>query len=219
MKRWLSSIIDIRKGEVLVTTLMVLNIYLILVTYYLLKPARDSLFISVSGAKNLPLVFILIALVVVPVTTVYSRISRSFRLNQLINYTTIFIIINLFLLRWMISLPGQVWVVYAFYTWVSIYGALTTAQFWLLANAVYDASQAKRIFVLFGLAAIIGATTGGEITNLLIKEFGVSTENLLYFCVVFMAVCVFLVTWIWSLTQKDIDEGPVARGSRKKAEP
>ncbi|MCB0305359.1 MAG: hypothetical protein KDI38_16465, partial [Calditrichaeota bacterium] len=64
MKRWLSSIIDIRKGEVLVTTLMVLNIYLILVTYYLLKPARDSLFISVAGAKNLPLVFILIALVV-----------------------------------------------------------------------------------------------------------------------------------------------------------
>ena len=129
MKRWLRSIIDVRKGEVLVTTLMVLNIYLILVTYYLLKPARDSLFIAQSGAKNLPLVFILIAVVVVPVTTIYSRISRSFKLNQLINYTTVFIIVNLVALRWLITIEGQDWVVYAFYTWVSIYGVLTTSQF------------------------------------------------------------------------------------------
>ncbi len=217
MKRWLSSIIDIRKGEYLVTTLMILNIYILLVTYYLLKPARDSLFISVSGAKNLPLVFILIALVVVPVTTIYSRVSRSLKLNQLINYTSIFIIINLFIMRWLISLEGQVWVVYAFYTWVSIYGALAPAQFWLLANALYDATQAKRLFVLFGLAAIIGATTGGEITSILIKQFGFATEDLLYFCVGFMGISIFLVSWIWSAS-KDSVEDDSGGSSGKKVE-
>lgn len=216
MKRWLSSIIDVRKGEVLVTTLMVLNIYIILVTYYLLKPARDSLFISMSGAKNLPLVFVLIALVVVPVTTFYSFVSRSLKLHQLINFTAVFIIINLLALRWLISLPDQPWVVYVFYIWVSIYGALTPAQFWLLANGVYDASQSKRLFVLFGLAAIFGASTGGEITNYLISSLQISTENLLFFCMGFIAITIPLVNWVWAIAGKNIEEEPYKPGRKQE---
>jgi ATP/ADP translocase len=216
MKRWLSSIIDVRKGEILVTTLMVLNIYIILVTYYLLKPARDSLFISVSGAKNLPLVFVLIALVVVPVTTLYSYVSRSLKLNKLINLTAIFVIINLVVLRWLISFEGQEWVVYLFYIWVSIYGALMPAQFWLLANGAYDASQSKRIFLLFALAAILGASSGGEITNFLLKAIGVSTENLLFFCMGFIALTIPLVSWTWAISGKEIEEQPIK--TRRKGE-
>lgn len=206
LKRWLSSIVDVRKGEVLVSSLMFLNIFLLLVTYYLLKPARDSIFITVSGAKNLPLVFIAIAVVVVPVITIYSRISRSLKLNQLINYTLIFILANLLILRWLVSIPGQPWIAYTFYIWVSIYGVLTTSQFWLLANGIYDATQAKRIFVLFSLGAILGATFGGEITNALIEFFSVSTENLLFFCMGFIGGNVVLSNWIWSIAGRDITE-------------
>ena len=219
IKRWFSSIIDLRKGEVLISTLMFFNIFLILVTYYLLKPARNSIFISVSGAKNLPLVFIAVALVVVPVTTIYSRISRSVNLIQLINYTLIFIISNLLFLRWLIAIPGQSWIAYTFYIWVSIYGVLTTSQFWLLANGIYDATQAKRIFVLFSLGAILGATSGGIITNILIKQFHVSTENLLYFCVAFMGVSLFMINWTWKIAGKNAEAAPVRqRKSRQKTE-
>ncbi len=218
LTRWLRSIVDVRKGEVLVSSLMFLNIFLLLVTYYLLKPARDSIFITVSGAKNLPLVFIAIAVVVVPVITIYSRISRYLKLNQLINYTLIFILVNLLVLRWLVSFPNQPWIAYTFYIWVSIYGVLTTSQFWLLANGIYDATQAKRIFVLFSLGAILGATFGGEITNALIKFFSVSTENLLFFCMGFIGGNVVLSNWIWSIAGREASQEPKTPHRRAKEE-
>ncbi len=216
MKHWLRSVIDIRKGEMLITGLMIFYIYLILVTYYLLKPARDSLFLTKLGAEQLPLVFILIALVVVPITTLYSRASAFLKLSKLINLTTIIIIVNLLILRWMLTLEAQEWVYYVFYIWVSIYGALTTSQFWLMANAVYDSSQAKRVFVIFSLAAIIGAFSGGSITRIIINSFGISTEDLLFFCMAFLGITILLATGVWSINRREVPRVPAQIGYRKK---
>ncbi|GEM_PF-5636963 len=52
MRHWLRSVIEIREGEMLITGLMILYIYLTLVTYYLLNPARDSLFLTGLGAER-----------------------------------------------------------------------------------------------------------------------------------------------------------------------
>ena len=79
MKKIFDSILDIRKGEIGLTLLMMTNYYLILVTYYFLKPARDSLFLVKVSPEMLPLVFIVTALVTAPVVTLYSRASRSLK--------------------------------------------------------------------------------------------------------------------------------------------
>ena len=195
-KRFFGSIVDVRRGEVTLTLLMFLYYYTLLVTYYFLKPARDSLFLVKLGAEQLPVVFMITALVVVPVITIYSRAGRTLKLNQLINVTTIVLIVCLFILRWLLEF-SHASVFYIFYTWVSIYGALSTSQFWLLANGVFDATQAKRLFVLFGLGGIVGAFTGGEVTSIFVNQLGVSTENLLFFCMGFLTLCIFLVNIVW----------------------
>ncbi|MCP4566268.1 MAG: hypothetical protein GY841_01670 [FCB group bacterium] len=198
MKRLFGSIFDLRRGEFLITALMFAGYYLFLVTYYFLKPARDSLFLVKVDPLQLPVVFIITALVTVPVVSLYSRAGRSLRLNQLITGTLAVLIVNLLILRWLIQWD-EPWVYYLFYTWVSIYGALTIAQFWLLANAVYNAAQAKRIFVLLGLGGILGAFTGGQVTSLIIDRFGIHTPDLLFFCVGFLIVGMVLVNIIWRL--------------------
>ena len=48
------------------------------------------------------------------------------------------------------------WILYAFYIWVAIFGVITTAQFWLLANHVFDAREARRLFGFIGAGAISG---------------------------------------------------------------
>ncbi|MFC1650734.1 Npt1/Npt2 family nucleotide transporter [Candidatus Latescibacterota bacterium] len=115
----------------------------------------------------------------------------------------------------MVQLGGS-WVYYIFYIWVSVYGIMSTSQFWLFANAVYNPSQAKRLFVLLTLAGIIGAFTGGEVTSLVVTNLGVSTENLLFFCVGYLTVCIFLLNIIWKITQKEREVLTVP--SRKKME-
>lgn len=206
MKRYIASFLDIRKGEFLLTFLMLAYYYLVLVTYYLLKPARDSLFLVELGANQLPIVFILIALIIAPITTVYSRASRSLRLTQLIYVTSVILIANLAVLRWLLTLDAS-WVYYVFYVWVSIYGALAASQYWLFANAVYDPAQGKRLFALLNLGGILGAMTGGEVTNLLVKHLGVATEDLLLVCIGLVAGFVFLVQVVWRMVLKERGEG------------
>ena len=214
MKRFLKSIVggsfDVRKGEWVLTLLMFANIYLLLVTYYLLKPARDSLFLVKVSPQELPIVFIIIALVTVPVITLYSKLGRTLKLHKLINLTTVIIILNLLVLRWLIERDDD-WVYYLFYIWVSIYGVLVTSQFWLFANSIFDAAQAKRIFVILGLGGIIGAITGGQITKLIVANFGISTENLLFFCIGFLAMNIVLVSVIWRIRIQQGNEPPPSR--------
>jgi HEAT repeat protein len=86
----------------------------------------------------------------------------------------------------------------------------------LFANAVFDATQAKRLFVLFGLGGIIGAFTGGEVTSVIVDAFGVSTENLLLFCAGFLAICIILVNTVWTIKKKSDTNTPTPSRQRKQ---
>jgi ATP/ADP translocase/HEAT repeat protein len=202
MRHILSSIVDIRKGEAIFVGLMFFNYYLILIIYYFLKPVRDSLFLVKLGPEQLPLVFILIALIVAPVTTFYSKAARSFSLNQVMNITIIVLIVNLLVLRWLIQFD-QAWVFFVLYIWVSIYAVLGTSQFWLLANTLFDPSQAKRVFWFLNLGGILGAITGGEVTSLIVRHLGVQTEDLLYICMGLLGCCILILNCIALLKKKD----------------
>jgi len=116
MKRFVNPFIDVRRGEFSLVFLMFSYYYLVLVTNYFLKPTRDSLFLVRLGADQLPLTFILIAVVVLPITTSYARFSRSLPLTRLINITTAVFVGNLLILRGLIGLD-QTWVYYLFYVW------------------------------------------------------------------------------------------------------
>ena len=139
---------DLRPGEGLVTALMVAQYYLLLLTYYLLKPARDALFLTEVEPAQLPQVFILTALLTTPVAALYARASARMSLDRMIYATSALLILSLLVLRWLFTFE-QSWVYFAFYSFVSIVGGLTTSQYWLLANAVFDAAQARRIFALY----------------------------------------------------------------------
>ncbi|MCB2230927.1 HEAT repeat domain-containing protein [bacterium] len=208
VRNFIRSFADIRRGELGLTLLMLVNILAIMITYYFLKPARDSLFLTKFDADRLPWVFILTALVAAPIVTMYSRAGHRLKLHQLINTTSLLIIGSLVFFYFFIKLPYP-WVPYAFYVWVSIYGALTTSQFWLLANGVYTASQAKRIFPFLGLGAIVGAWVGGELTSLLLKQFeviGLGIENLLLFCAGFLAISIVLTNLVRRKRREELEE-------------
>ena len=176
---WLAGFMpDLRSGERRLVVLMSANYFLLLLFYYLLKPARDSLFLVEISPEKLPLAYLLTALVAAPVTAAYARAGLRRRLDRLIALTILVLMVSLAGMRLLIDIR-QDWVFYLFYSWVGVAGGLTTSQFWLLANGIFDASQAKRIFPLLGLGGIAGAFVGGEFTSFLILEVGLPTEDLL----------------------------------------
>lgn len=92
--------------------------------------------------------------------------------------------------------------------WVSLFGVFTTSQLWLLANYVFDAREARRIFPMIAAGAILGGMLGSLLTNLFAEMIG--TENLLWLCIGFMVVCFGIVLLVWRM--RPTDEG----GSEKR---
>ncbi len=176
---WLKgSWVDVRPGEWRLILLMGTYYFSLLVFNYLLKPARDALFLVNLEPAHLPFVYILTALVAAPVTAAYARAGLKHRLDRLIKYTTVILSLQLVIMWWLLSIQ-QDWVYFLFYSWVAVAAGLTTSQFWLMANAVFDAVEAKRIFPILALGGIAGGFMGGELTSLLVDALHMGTRNLL----------------------------------------
>lgn len=177
--RWLTgSWWELNPGERRLSWLMAANYFGLLLFNYLLKPARDSLFLHNLEPDLLPFVYILTALVAAPFTAAYARAGLKYRLDRLIALTMAVLAGQLVLLWWLLARP-QPWLYFVFYSWVAVAASLTTSQFWLLASTVFDAHEAKRVFPLLGLGGIAGAFFGGEMTGLLVEQGHIGTRNLL----------------------------------------
>ncbi|NIM98004.1 MAG: hypothetical protein GTO24_07990 [candidate division Zixibacteria bacterium] len=196
MRKFLVRLFDIREGEGSKAWLMFAYIFLIIASLLIVKPVRNSLFLVKLGIEQLPYVFVLVALCAAFAAWLYTRFSAKIRLDRVI-LNTLLISVGGFLCFWVLlhfEYQGG-WLLYTFYIWVTIFGALTTAQFWLLANYVFNAREAKRLFGFVGAGGISGAIFGGYLTKYLAPL--VRTENLIFFCVAFLFGCVVLFWRIW----------------------
>ncbi|SMO56141.1 Npt1/Npt2 family nucleotide transporter [Fodinibius sediminis] len=188
MKKAIAYFYDVRQGEWSSVGLMFFLHFTLMLTLYLLKPARDSLFLSELGPRQLPFVYLLLAGVAIPVTLYISRMAQKYNTKQLLELSLLFYMGNLLVLRLLFSLHTQ-WVYLLFYIWVGIFGILVISQFWLYANALFDAAQSKRLFPLLNLGAITGAIAGSEGGSLLVWLAGLTTENLLYLSIGALGIC------------------------------
>ncbi len=205
MLRSLTRVFDIRPGERRLTALMALSYFLLLSTFYFLKSARDSLFLFKLTPEQLPLVFIVSALASIPIAGFYIRASRRLSLLNLIVGTSFVLIACLVLLRYLLAV-GSSWVFYAFYAWVGVYGILVTALFWLLANAVFDVQQAKRLFTFLGAAGILGAFCAGEATSLLVNRVHLATENLIILAAAILVLATLVIAQLAKLHHESTRE-------------
>jgi len=190
-------VFDIRRGELKRVLLMQITIFLLISTLLIIKPTINSLFLSVVGIKKLPLAFILVAVIAGIITSFYSKLLNRITLNKIIQFTLLFsvIVITLFSILLKLNLIDK-WVLYVFYAWAAVFAVLATSQFWILANIIFNAREAKRLFSLIGGAAIGGGIFGGYLTSLLAPIIG--TENLLFVAVLFLIVCIPLTRAIWN---------------------
>lgn len=196
MRKIFRRLFDIREGEGIRTSLMFTILFLFVACLMIVKPIRNSLFLVRFGVEKLPYVFVLVALFSAAVASLYTRYSKRIRLNYLILITILISIASL-LIFWSLLNFGfrRDWILYAFYIWVTIFGVVVSAQFWLLANYIFNAREARRLFGIIGAGAISGGIFGGYLTNYMAPLL--KTENLLFFCIGFLIVCSFLVWLVW----------------------
>lgn len=163
---------------------------IVMASLYVLKPARNALFLNRFGVDQLPFVLMLVALVGGVAAVGYARLAARFRIARLVRLTFLALIVQLLAFRLLMPLQWS-WILYLFYIWVNIYGLMATSLLWLLANAVFDAREARRVFGTIGSGGIAGAILGGLFTGQVARTVG--TENLLFVCVGLLIVCLLLL--------------------------
>ena len=188
--RSLLSAFDVHRQE-LSRLLPITGAYgLVMASLYVLKPARNALFLDRLGVSQLPVVLLLVAFVGALAALVFSRFSARVRLDRLVFFT--FLVLGSCLLGFRLLLSfGWGWTYYLFYVWVNLYGLMATALLWLLANALFNAREGRRLFGLIGTAGIVGAIVGGVATGWIVTFTG--TENLLLVCAGMVGVCLLLL--------------------------
>ena len=155
---------DIRHGEAPKALFLALNIFLLLLAYYILKPLRESLLLV---DKDAPVVKSVLggaqAILFIFVVKAFSRLSSRVPRHVLITWTTTFFISNLVIFYalhagGMAVKPMGI----LFFIWVGIFNYFVIAQFWGFANDLYSDDVGKRTFPLVAL----GATLGGLVATL-----------------------------------------------------
>jgi len=78
------------------------------------------------------------------------------------------------------------WMIYVLNIWVSLFSIVLVSQGWLVAGNVFNAREAKRLYRLLGMSMVLGAASGGEFTNRVVRLVG--TRNLRLACAAIVVV-------------------------------
>lgn len=187
---------DIRKGEAQRALLMQLYIFLVISTLLMIKPTVQSLFLSSFGIEQLPLAYVMVALVAAGVSLLYARSLRLYSFQSISG--AILVLSILCLLLFGLLLYWNVWesfTLYLFYIWVAIFALLATSQFWVLANMIFTTREAKRLFSFVGAGAIAGGIFGGYLALLLVDSLG--SEKLPFICALLLSFCIPINRKLW----------------------
>lgn len=196
IKDFLQKTFDIREGEYQRVFLMQLNIFLIICTLLTIKPVVNAQFLTTIGIEKLPLLFILVAVAAMVVSSLYSSQLRKYALEKVIYLTLGITIAGLIVIAGLLHFGiAEKLVIYIFYIGVAIFGVLATSQFWIMANLAFDAREAKRLFGFIGAGAIAGGVAGGYLTSVLAEV--ISGNNLLFVGAGLLAVCIPVNAVIW----------------------
>ena len=198
LKNILNKTFGLRDGEIYISFLMQLYIFLVITVLLIVKPTVNALFVNQLGADSLPYGYLLVALVAVFTSIFYNKAVRAFSLlkvtiGSLVIFSLAFIALSI-VLHYNILEKG---LLYFYYLSISLFAVIATSQFWILANMVFNAREAKRLFGFIGAGAIAGGVFGGYLTSIIVSSYG--NKYAIFIAALFILCCIPIIQKIWKL--------------------
>ncbi len=198
LERILSLFTKVRAREGTTSLLLLLNIFLILAAYYLVKPVREG-WLAVSVIQGFSKVEVkaisafgqtILLLAILPF---YARIAARWSRRQLVTRSGVFFG-TLMLFFWLLH-PGFIFarVPYSgilFYLFVGIFNVTLVAQFWAFAADIYGEERGKRLFPLVAIGAAAGAVFGSLLGERLIRLEWLGAYELIILSLIPLAVAI-----------------------------
>ncbi|MGN6110044.1 MAG: NTP/NDP exchange transporter [Kofleriaceae bacterium] len=167
----------IRPGEGIAVVILLVDLFLMLTAYYLLKVVREPLILldggpavkSYSAAGQAALLVVLVP----AYGALASRVPRMVLVNLVMG-----LFIATFVGFWVL-LQADAPIGVPFYLWLGIFNMLVVAQFWSLANELFSPAQGKRLFPIIAFGGTLGAIVGAWVASELVGALGIGPLLLL----------------------------------------
>lgn len=155
---------DVRAGEGATVLLMSLNVFLLLVAYYVLKTVREPLILMAGGAELKSYAAAAQALTLIAYVPLYGWVASRLPRQRFLMAVILFFVgcIQLFFLGSRMGVPHLGFV---FFVWVGIFSLTTIAQFWSYANEIYARGDGDRLFPLIAVGSAAGAPLGAALAE------------------------------------------------------
>jgi AAA family ATP:ADP antiporter len=162
---------DVRTGEGTTAVLLALNVFLLLATYYCIRPVREALILSTSGGPELKSYLAAgQAILLLALVPAYGALADRLPRRRLLNTVTAFFIACL--VAFYALTQAEVPIAVVFFLWVGIFNLMIVAQFWSFANDLYTKEQGERLFAIVAVGASLGAVLGARLAGSLIPVLG-----------------------------------------------
>ena len=153
--------------------------FLLLGSYYILRPVRDTV-ATVVGVGQLQQLFTATFVGTFVASAIYAALASRISLARLLPGTFWFWLFNVVLFALLFRLaPESHWLGASFFVWFSVINLFMISVFWSLMVDVFSASQATRLFALIAAGGALGAIAGPLLTRLFVGVLGLSGMLLL----------------------------------------
>jgi AAA family ATP:ADP antiporter len=159
----------VHAGEGAMALLMMLAVFLILTSYYVMKTVREGLILTdttfdLGGDELKTYATGAMALLLVILVPAYGALANRVRRIRLINvsYALVMACLVAFFLLGRAGVPVAI----AFFVWIGLVSIFLIAQFWSYANDIYSEEQGKRLFAIIAVGGSLGAILGPRVAKL-----------------------------------------------------
>ncbi len=171
---WLTrSVLRARPGEEKAVGLAFLYFFMLMCSYYLMRPLRDALPAN-TGLENLALLFTATFTIMLVLTPIFGGLVSRVRKQVLLPVTYLFFASNLLVFYLWFKLDPDSWALaVAFFVWLSVFNMFVVSVFWSFMADVFRDEEAKRLFGPIMAGGGAGAIVGPALTKLLAPWIGV----------------------------------------------
>jgi AAA family ATP:ADP antiporter len=166
-------VLGIEPQELARTLLMAGALFLLIALQTTIKVVRDAAFLSRFEVADLSYVMLAIAFATGGALKFYNRLTACRTRNTVIWVLNLVVAATLLVFAVALRVGGSR-VPVVFYLWTSIASLAVLSEFWLLANDVFHAGQARRLFAVVAAGGVLGGVFGGATSQILSKRIPVS---------------------------------------------
>ena len=191
LEKALCLLADVRAGEGMGALLLLLNVFLLLFGYYLLKTVREALILVEGGAYVKAYSSAAQAALLMALVPIYGYMGT--RVSRIKLITGLFLFFASTLIVFYLAGVGGVREGIAFYIWVGIFNVFVVSQIWAFANDIYSEEQGKRLFPMIGIGASLGAWLGAQAAERLVSVLHLNPYQIQLVAGVLLVGC-YLIT-------------------------